>query len=591
MTTSVLVVSASVGAGHDGAARELTQRLEAKGVRTQTVDFLDAAPRIGPMIKAVYEFQLRVAPWSYEALYRVCYLGWILCAPLGFLLAAVFGRQLRRWATELGASAVVSTYPLSSVALGRLRTRRWRPLDIPAITFITDFAVHPMWVHPGIDLNLCVHPDSAATAREATGRPATAPGPMVAQGFRSEVPSRAAARLEMGIPADAQVALVVAGSWGVGELEETFAALAACGDWFPVAVCGQNEGLRQRLEALGTGKVLGWSDKMPQLMAASDVLLQNAGGLTCMEAFAVGLPVVTYRPIPGHGRQNAINMDLAGVAIFATDTESLRAALERATDPGREMARLGRAMFCGDAADEVHEMAVASAPIPLPVMHHSLPRRLALAGTAAVTLYAGLNVVGDAANAAGVDAARPPANSLSVYPFVRLGAQALSDPTLPALLAHDHFSAVVNGGLAMAYPTAVRQLARDGVPVANGGNRAPTNLDVLTVGNNVSTAADLITDDTGLPVTLYAPGAVINDSDLIFAAAAHEQIVRSRRLAIKELEIKGATKLAPGGVYMVAGSGATGPQLESVLRTLHATIAGENLTSSYLPPTSSPTPT
>jgi processive 1,2-diacylglycerol beta-glucosyltransferase len=587
MTTSVLVVSASVGAGHDGAARELTKRLEAKGIRTKTVDFLDAAPRIGPLIKAVYEFQLRVAPWSYEALYRVCYLGWILCAPLGFLLAAVFGRQLRRWATELGASAVVSTYPLSSVTLGRLRTRRWRPLDIPAITFITDFAVHPMWVHPGIDLNLCVHPDSAATAHQATGRPATAPGPMVAQAFRSDLPSRAAVRQEMGISADARVALVVAGSWGVGELEETFAALARCGDWFPVAVCGQNEALRQRLEVLGTGRVFGWTDKMPQLMVASDVLLQNAGGLTCMEAFAVGLPVVTFRPIPGHGRQNAINMDSAGVAVFATDTASLRDALERATDPAGEMVRLGRAMFCGDAADEVREVAVLSAPIPLPVPQ-SLPRRLALAGVAAVTLYTSLNLVGDAANAAGIDAVRPPANSRSVYPFVRLGAQALSDPTLPALLAKDHFSAVVNGGLAAAYPTAVSQLAQDGVPVVNGGDRVPTNLDVFTVGNNVTGAADLITDDTGLAPQLYAPGAVVNDSDLIFAAAAHERIVRSRLLAIDK-----AAKLTAGGIFMVDGTNASGPQLEAWLNTLHTAIAGEHLTSSYLtssyaPPTSSP---
>lgn len=585
MVTSVLVVSASVGAGHDGAAKELAKRLEAMGIRTRTVDFLDAAPWIGRAIKSVYELQLRVAPWSYEALYRVCYVGWLLCAPLGLALGAVFGRRLRRWAAELGASAVVSTYPLSSVALGRLRTRRWRRLEVPAITFITDFAVHPMWVHRGIDLNLCVHPDSATTAAEATGRPATAPGPLVAQAFRSNLLSREEARLEMGIPPEARVALVVAGSWGVGELEETFDALAACGNWFPVAVCGQNEGLRQRLARLGTGKVFGWTDAMPQLMAASDVLLQNAGGLTCMEAFAVGLPVVTYRPIPGHGRQNAINMDRAGVAVFATDTDGLRAALERATGPRGDLVRLGKAMFSGDAASEVKTMALASDPIPLP-SGHCLPRRLALAGVATVALYTGLNLVGDAANAAGVDRVRPPSHTRSVYPFVRLGPGALSDPLVPGILARDHFSAVVDGSLAAEYPGAVHQLAADGVTVANGGDRSPADLHALSVGNNVSRAAGLISADTGLPCQLYVPGPVVNDSDLIFAVAAHERILRTTGIEMGE-----PSKLVAGHVYLLDGSKASGPALESWLSTLDTQIANGKLIASYLPSPTSPVAT
>ena len=50
---------------------------------------------------------------------------------------------------------------------------------------------------------------------------------------------------------------------------------------------------------------LGWRDDVPDLMAAADVLVHNAGGLSCTEALVAGLPVVTYRPIPGHGRANA----------------------------------------------------------------------------------------------------------------------------------------------------------------------------------------------------------------------------------------------------------------------------------------------
>lgn len=564
-----------MGAGHDGAARELTKRLEAKGVHTETVDFLDASPWMGRVIKAIFEFQLNHAPWAYEATYRVWFVGAVLCAPLALILSAIFGRRILRWAAECGASTVVSTYPLASVVLGRLRTRRWRRLEVPAITFVTDFAVHPLWVHRGIDLNLCVHPDSAATAAEATGRPARAPGPLVAEVFRSELPDRATARLGLGIPADARVALVVAGSWGVGELEETFDALAACGDWFPLAVCGQNDRLRDRLDARGAGMVLGWTDAMATLMAASDVLLQNAGGLTCMEAFAAGLPVVTYRPIPGHGRQNAINMDRAGVAVFATDVENLATALDRATDGSGELARLGKTMFCGDAASDVFDIALVNDPIPFPVIH-GMPRRLALTGMAAAVLYTGLNLGGDAANAAGLDAARPPAHSTAVYPFVRLGSATLTDPTMPALLARDHFGAVVDGSLAAEYPSAVRALARSGVTVANGGNRLPTSLDVLSVVDNVTGAAKRISSDTGLPTRLYAPGTMVNASDLIFASASHERILRSTSLAMGASGVV----LRPGHVYMVEGQAASGPALEAWLGSLHAQIVRAGITAS-----------
>jgi UDP-N-acetylglucosamine:LPS N-acetylglucosamine transferase len=44
---------------------------------------------------------------------------------------------------------------------------------------------------------------------------------------------------------------------------------------------------------------------MAGLMAAADALVENAGGLTSKEALRVGLPVVAFRPIAGHGRHDA----------------------------------------------------------------------------------------------------------------------------------------------------------------------------------------------------------------------------------------------------------------------------------------------
>ena len=70
---------------------------------------------------------------------------------------------------------------------------------------------------------------------------------------------------------------------------------------------------------------------MPALMAACDVLVANAGGLTCLEAFAAGLPVVMFDPLPGHGEDNSRHMERAGMV---TGTATARDLCDLLADPG-----------------------------------------------------------------------------------------------------------------------------------------------------------------------------------------------------------------------------------------------------------------
>jgi UDP-N-acetylglucosamine:LPS N-acetylglucosamine transferase len=356
----VLIVSASMGAGHDGAARELRRRLEERGHEVRLEDFLSAFPlRTGTLVRFGYQWQLRLAPWSYEASYRMWYAMPWLAAPLATVVTAATGAVMRRWVSELGPAVVVSTYPMSSLVLGRDRQRG--ALDVPVATFVTDFAVHPLWTHPGVDEHLCVHPQAAADAVRQVGGVASAPGPLIPEEFTSSLPGRVQARAALGLAGDDRIVLLVAGSWGVGEIEETFDDLAATGRYTPLVVCGRNEKLRRRLASRGTGTVLGWTDQMPALMAASDALVQNAGGLTCMEAFAAGLPVVSYRPIAGHGKGNAADMERAGVAAWAQSPEQLGPVLDDATGPRRqELVDAGRAMFAGDPADDVERLGASA---------------------------------------------------------------------------------------------------------------------------------------------------------------------------------------------------------------------------------------
>lgn len=69
-------------------------------------------------------------------------------------------------------------------------------------------------------------------------------------------------------------------------------------------------------------------------MAASCALIDNAAGQTCLEALAMGLPVVAYRPLPGHGREGVARMAELGLSEQASDGDGLRRALDEAAAPG-----------------------------------------------------------------------------------------------------------------------------------------------------------------------------------------------------------------------------------------------------------------
>ena len=108
-----------------------------------------------------------------------------------------------------------------------------------------DYGVHPMWVSPDIDLHLVVSQHSRKLAEQAGGQSRVVRLP-VGERFQL-VLSRADARIELGLPLDAFIPLIVGGAWGVGDIEGTAAAAVDAGV-YPVVVTGQNHELRAQLE-------------------------------------------------------------------------------------------------------------------------------------------------------------------------------------------------------------------------------------------------------------------------------------------------------------------------------------------------------
>jgi processive 1,2-diacylglycerol beta-glucosyltransferase len=311
------IVTGSYGSGHDCAARELAREIVSAGGRAEIVDVVQLIPaRLGPVLRSTYYTQLRMRPRSWETvldrlepgkpLYR-----WTLRA-LGTVVAAL------REAVE-GADLVISTHPFASQALGLGRTRG--EFAVPAVTYLTDPSVHPLWVHPAVDLHLAIH-DVAAEEARGWGAVAQTVRPVVTPSARRP---GTAPRFGPG-----PHALVAGGSLGIGEIERTVDDVLAVGSWTPIVLCGTNDRLRRRLGNRSGVVALGWRDDVPQLMGRADCVLNNGGGFTTVEALTVGVPLVSYRPLPGHGRANAVSLERAGLATYARDHAGLRHALNTA---------------------------------------------------------------------------------------------------------------------------------------------------------------------------------------------------------------------------------------------------------------------
>ena len=520
-----------MGAGHDGAAKELHRRLEGRGHRVEVIDFLDAvAFHIGPVLRWFYQVQLRYFPWSYEFNYRLAPL---LRAPAIMVDTWLTRRKLRKAIKEFRPDTIVSVYPLASLVLGRMR--RTKTLRVPVVTFLTDFAVHSLWVHPGIDRHLAVSELSAEAAAARGGKDPRAHGPLVGERFRDARIDRAAVRNALGLAPEERAVLVVAGSWGVGDVLATVDAIGRSGEFHPITVCGQDEKLLAELESRGSGTVIGWTDEMPALMTAADALVENAGGLTCMEAFAVGLPVITFLPIAGHGKDNAEMMARSGVNHYARDEDELHARLREVTAPGparQELVDTAHGLFRGDPAESVAELAASSTNLVdrkgrVVALRTPRGRRsLTVAAASLVFLYVGLTIGAQAVSAIGVGVAKAPADVTgSAYIGVRLNDDQLADRDLLAAIDELGVSVVIDAQTASHHSRGLDYLANHGVDIANGGWGKGTLLPWNQARNDLDKAGKVIAQEAGEPTREFVSARRPDAFDQFFSRRSKQRLV------------------------------------------------------------------
>ncbi|HEX3391077.1 MAG TPA: glycosyltransferase [Solirubrobacteraceae bacterium] len=343
----VLILSADVGEGHAAAARALAKQIERSAEPTE-VTVIDGLAAMGPLLQPVvedgYRVQLRFFPWTYTVVY------WMLerVAPVRILarkLLCLFGsRPLARHINEHDPDVVVSTYPAVTVVLARLR--RTQAVRCPTVATITDLTGLFFWAQPGIDTHLVMYGESLSSVERIAGEgSARLVRPLISSEFLDER-SLSASRRALQLPEDGRMVVVSGGGWGVGDIEGAVRELASIPDVSAiVCLAGRNEQLQRRLSEDFAEeqrvRVYGFTDRMPEVLAAADALVHSTGGVTCLEAKATGTPVISYGLPVGHARLNTRAMADLGLLRLANDTSELRAHVQACFAERHELA--GRA--------------------------------------------------------------------------------------------------------------------------------------------------------------------------------------------------------------------------------------------------------
>jgi len=333
-----LLLSGSIGMGHDVMAEACAVSLRERGWQTNTLDSMQLmGPSASGLGERVFRGMLAV-PGVYDAFhFEQLRTGGRLSRFAEKASTKYAVPALRAELAERPADLVVSVFATGSQATARVKAEH---PGMRTAVFCTDVCPHRLWVHESTDLYLvtsqaaagfirCFHPEAEIAVVPAPARP---------QFYKA--PSKRDARIALDIPADASCVLLMGGSWGLGPIEELAAEVARAGV-YTLAVAGRNESLAAALRRLHEREPrvipFGFTDRIPELMAASDVVVTTSGD-TCSEARVIGRELLLLDVVPGHGRENLQHeLERGGAAAAPSDPVGLRravlAALARVTPP------------------------------------------------------------------------------------------------------------------------------------------------------------------------------------------------------------------------------------------------------------------
>ncbi|MBU5676044.1 glycosyltransferase [Alkaliphilus sp. MSJ-5] len=331
----IMIMTASVGYGHDQAAKVIKKHLLDKhdNLDIEIIDFIDIFPStIGSLIKTTYLKMIDMVPSWYNLLYQ----GTMRLNQQSKVSSIFAHKYKKKVLTLIEASnpdVILFTNPFPSTLVSHLK--RKNKINTYTASIITDYTAHSVWLDSTIDSyfvgsNIL---KQEMIDRGIEGSKIRVTGIPIEGKFNTPV-NREEKMIELGLDVDVPTVLIMGGGLGLGSIEEVLKTTDKINKPLQlIVVAGKNQSLKEELEnriynPKHNVKILGFCDNVHELMECSHLLVSKAGGLTMTEAVTKELPVLVFDPIPGQEVKNAQYFSDIGAAMYLKDLNEIRDAIE-----------------------------------------------------------------------------------------------------------------------------------------------------------------------------------------------------------------------------------------------------------------------
>ena len=336
----IIVFYASYGGGHLSAARSIKEYIETnyEDVDIRLIDCMEYVNKVvNKVTTTAYSEMAKKVPRAWGKVYWKSQAGPL--AQISLTSNKVLSIKLNKLLQDFQPDIVVSTHPFGTQMCAYLKKQR--KLNCKIATVMTDYAPHDQW----LELNEYV--DYYSVSHEEMKRQLNEKGIPKEKIFATGIPlsNKFLLRYDkpdilksFGLSPERKTVLFFGGGeFGLGKSKtlKIFKTFVENNNNIQiVAISGKNEKMKENFEHLVTEldkqdyvKVLSYTDKVPELMSISDLVVTKPGGLTTTESLACGLPIVVINPIPGQEEENAAYLEKNKVAIWIKGNDDVEEIL------------------------------------------------------------------------------------------------------------------------------------------------------------------------------------------------------------------------------------------------------------------------
>lgn len=337
----VLIFYASYGGGHLNAAKSINECITTNYSNVE-VELIDCMKYVNKTIEkvttAAYNEMAKKAPWAWGRIYSDSQKG-----PLAHISSKsnqIMAIKLLRLLREKKPDLIISTHPFGSQMCSYLK--RKGKISAKIATIMTDFAPHDQWLvgNDYTDYYFVAHDKMKQYLinQNIDEQKIFSTGIPISSRFTEKYDKNELFK-EFKLSENKQTILFFGGGeYGLGKTKtlKIFENLLQFnGNIQIVAVAGKNPEMKENFENVvkkynksETVKVLSYTNKVPELMNISDLVITKPGGLTTSESLASHLPMIIINPIPGQEKENAEFLESKGIAIWIRNSNESKIIFE-----------------------------------------------------------------------------------------------------------------------------------------------------------------------------------------------------------------------------------------------------------------------